>query len=118
MLKTSARNWAPESWGGLKTRIPLLRQHLELANPNFAEVGAGARNLIPKGAKTSFQNRNKEVDQPSTSEFRLKSPPLRLHTDCASRASPLPRRCCGQLVDKALFHKRDRRDSNVVKSDF
>ncbi|HXP84402.1 MAG TPA: hypothetical protein VN841_06760, partial [Bryobacteraceae bacterium] len=47
-------------------------QHLELANSNFAEVGNGTRNLISDGAKTTLQSPDQEVDQRSTSEFRLK----------------------------------------------
>jgi len=42
-----------------------------LENSNFAEVGAGARNLIPNGIKPSFKTRDQEVDQRSTSEFRI-----------------------------------------------
>jgi hypothetical protein len=60
--------------GRTQDENPIARQHLELANSNFAEVGAGPRNLIPNGAKPSFQNRDKEVDQRSTSVFRLRTP--------------------------------------------
>src|SRR5205814_1339715 len=34
----------------------LARQHLELANPNFAEVGSGAHNLIPNRSPNNFPN--------------------------------------------------------------
>src|SRR5215510_3730225 len=34
----------------------LAGQHLELANPNFAEVGSGAHNLIPNRSPNHFSN--------------------------------------------------------------
>src|SRR5205823_11936010 len=49
----------------------LAGQHLELANPNFAEVGSVAHNLIPNRSPNHFPNRGQVVRSSSTSEFRF-----------------------------------------------
>ena len=42
--------------GRTEDETSLARQHLELANPNFAEVGSGAYNLIPNPSPNHFPN--------------------------------------------------------------
>src|SRR6202521_4941058 len=60
LRRCSRSSWSPSGdpsvgkLGWTQDQNPAARQHLELANSNFAEVGAGARNLIPYGAKPSF----------------------------------------------------------------
>jgi hypothetical protein len=57
--------------GRTEDENPIARQHLDLANSNFAEVGRRAHNLIPASRSTSLENRIQEVNQSSISESRL-----------------------------------------------
>ena len=82
LRRCSRSSWSPSGdssvgkLGRTQDQNPIARQHLELANSNFAEVGAGLRNLIPNRAKPSFPSPDKEVNQRSTSEFRFTSEEL------------------------------------------
>jgi hypothetical protein len=57
--------------GRSENENPFTGQHLDLANPNFAEVGSGPHNLIPTTITPRVGTHAQEVDQYSISEFRL-----------------------------------------------
>jgi hypothetical protein len=59
--------------GGLKTRIPLLDSHRKVANSNFAEVGIGARDLIPDRGQLVLQTCCQELFQTVTFGIQAKN---------------------------------------------